>query len=310
MTRRARLSKYSRRTSSGGRRGGKVWIVILSVVAFLLLSVTVSVAVGLALGERAQEYEDSLPPLNISVGDRYSGNKTVKAVDAAKFDLGYDASYYVSIGIKDLSICLRDSDGFIAYHSAVDVSFGSETDMGSRDLSVEIGKINDVGGYVCAYVYSNALSESDPYIREIKKTYELALIHEIAESGADDILIVGVEINGENIAEAEDFISRAAISAGNANLGVLFGAEVFEDNESLVRRVDAVCDYLAIDLRQVSKNANAVADGEDAPPLYKTLDKLKYFVKVYRARIVFGTENSNLADSARRWGVTNLQIIE
>ena len=310
MTRRARLSKYSRRTSSGGRRGGRVWLIILAIVAFLLLSVTVSVAVGLALGERAQEYEDSLPPLDISVNDHYSGNKTVKRVDAQNFDLGYDASYYVSIGMEELSICLRDRDGFITYHSSVDVSFGNGGGMGSRDLSLEVGKIKEVGGYVCAYIYSSALSESDPYLREIKKSYELALVHEAAVSGVNDILLVGIEITEANIAEAEDFISRAASSAGKTNLGVLIDAEVFEKNEGLAKRVDAVCDYIAIDLRQIPSNANVAADGEETSPLYKTLDKLKYFVKVYRARIVFGEENSNLCGSARKWGVTNLQIIE
>ena len=312
MSRRARLSKYSRRTSSGGRGAGRVWIIIVSAVAFLLLSVTVSVAVGSALGNRAQEYEDSLPLLDISVKDRYSGDKTVKAVDAQSFELGLDASYYVSIGIKDLSICLRDSDGFITYHSNVDVSFGDETKMGSRDLSVEVDNIQESGGYVCAYIYSGAFSEEDEYLREIKKSYELALIHEAAASGVDDLLIVGLEVNKENLAEVEDFVSRASVSAEDTALGVLLDADVFkqaDDNDRRAQRIAAVCDYVAIDLRNLPKNAGVAESGEDAPELYKILEELEYFVKVYSARIVFGKDNSKLCDSARKWGVSSLQVI-
>lgn len=313
MTRRARLSKYSRRTSSGGRSGGRVFIIILSVIAFLLLSVTVSVAVGLALGNRAQEYEDSLPLLDISVKDRYSGGKTVKSVDAQSFELGLDPSYYISIGIKDLSICLRDSDGFITYHSKVDVFFGEDTKMGSRDLSVEVESIRKKGGYVCAYIYSDAMSEDDGYLREIKKSYELALIREAAESGVDDILMVGLEIDSENLVEAEDFVNRASIAAKDAAFGVLLSVDSFKQDGGEgknAKRISAVCDYVAIDLRAMPSSADEVKGGDEKPELYMTLEELEYFVKVYSARIVFGKDNSGLCNSARKWGVTNMQVIE
>ena len=310
MTRRARLSKYSRRTSSGGRRGGKAVIIIFAVIAFLLLSLTVSVAVGLALGNRAQEYEDSLPPLDISVKDRYSGDKTVKAVKAGSLELGLDASYNVSIGITDLSVCLRDADGFVKYKSAVAVSFEGNDRTGSRNLADEINKIHTSGGYVCAYIYSTAFKEQDEYLREIKKTYEIALIHEAAESGADDILLVGLDISESNLGEIEDFVSRAAISAGESALGVLLDSEKFENYASGVKRVSAVCDYVAVDLRRLPSNAAVAEDGEETPLLYKTLDELKYFIKVYSARVVFGAGNSKLAESAAKWGVTDYQIVE
>lgn len=312
MTRRARLSKYSRRTSSGGRRGGKVWLIILAVIAFLLLSVTVSVAVGIALGNRAEEYDDSLPPLDISVKDRYSGNKSVPTVDAQSFELKDDASYYLSIGIKTLSVCLRDEDGFIYYRSEVDVSFGENNKTGSRDLGAWVENVHGGGGYVCSYFYSSALNESDPYLREIKKSYELALINEAAHFGVDDILLVGIDVTRENIDEVEEFVSRAAKSAGEATLGVLLQTDDCETDKDdrTAQRIAAVSDYIAIDLRGMPGNSAAQPSSGETPPLYETLEELEYFIKVYSARIVFGKNNSGLANSARKWGVTSTQIIE
>ena len=311
---RARLNKYSRRISSGGRRRGKVFIIIAAVIAFILLSVLISVAVGLALGERAEEHDGTLPPLNISVGEHYSGNKTVKAVDARTYEWGYGIGYYLSDGITDFSVCLRDGDGFITYHSDVDVVFGGESDMGSRKLSDAVELVSTDGGYLCGYFYSTAFSEENEYLRNIKKEYEIALIHEAAEGGVDDILIVGLEPDAENIAEIEEYVSRAAYAAEDSVLGVLVGADCVKNaldrKDGIAPRISAVCDFIAIDLRHVSSSEGAVDAGTNRPIFYDTLDDLKYYVKVYSARLVFSSENSKLCDSARKWGVTNLQIIE
>lgn len=313
MTRRARFSKYSRRTSSGGGRGGRILIIIAAVLAFVILSVTVSVIFGYALGGMAEKYGDSLPALDISVEERYSGDKRVRTVNARAYQWGYGVSYYISEGIRDFSVCLRDADGFITYHSDVDVSFGTETDMGSRALTDALLPIHEADGYACGYFYSGAFSEKDEYLREIKKSYEIALIKEAASGGVDDILILGLELENCDIAELEEFISRASIAAGGSVLGVAVDEEdvrAEQKEDFRVRRIAAVCDYLALDLRKLPKSAGSAGAGDEPSKLHSTLDELKYYVRVYSMRLIFSSENSGLCDSAMKWGVTSLQVVE
>lgn len=309
MARRTRFYKYSRRTSSA-KRGNKVWLIIVACVSFILLSVAISIAVGLALGERAEGYEESAQKLDISVKEHYSGDKKVRNVNAVAYQWGFGTSYYISQGISDFSVCLRDGDGFITYHSEVDVNIGGETDMGSRKLSQAVGDIRDGGGYVCGYIYSDAFDESDTYMREIKKAYELALIREAAEGGVNDILLVGIDAGEERVGEIESFLCRAADAAGEATLGILIDPETVKKDEDLVKRLAAACDFLALDLRGLSKRAD-LAESEDEPSeLYSTLDSMKYFVKVYSMRIVFSSANERLRESALELGVTGVQVIE
>lgn len=309
MARRTRFYKYSRRTSSQ-KRGNRVWLIVLACVSFILLSVVLSVAVGLALGERAQDFEGSEQKLDVSVKEHYSGNKKVKNINAVAYQWGFGTSHYISQGINDFSVCLRDGDGFITYHSEVDVAIGGETDMGSRKLSLAVGDIRDEGGYVCGYIYSGAFSESDPYMREIKKAYELALVREAAEGGVNDILLVGIGVGKEGVEELEDFLCRAARAAGDATLGILIDPDTVKKDENTVKRLAAACDFLALDLRDLSKRAD-LAESEDRPgELYSTLDSMKYFVKVYSMRIVFSSTNERLREAALKLGVTSVQVIE
>ena len=306
MARRARFHRYSRRTSSE-KRGGRAWIIVAACISFLILSVAISVAVGLALGQRADAYNDSAEKLDISVKEHYSGGKKVKNVRAEAYQWGYGTSYYET---DDLSVCLRDEDGFITYRSEIDVAIEGDIDMGSRSLAVEVGDLHESGGYVCGYIYSDALSEENPYLREIKKAYELALIDEAARGGVDDILIVGIDIDAVKTDELEAFLKEAAEAAGKATLGILIDTETVMDDEGLVKRLAACCDYIALDLREMSKYADSPESADKPSQLYSTLDSLKYFIKVYSMRVVFSSDNERLAKSARELGVTCTQIIE
>lgn len=302
MGRRVRLRRYSRRTANSGK-GRRVLVITLAVLSFILLSVAVSVAAGLALGKMADGYVSPENSGELAVKDYYSGDKVVKAVEAHEYSWGLGTSYYRGIGITDFSVCLRDKDGFITYHSDVNVSFGESAGMGKRNLPDEVKDTQKDGGHVAAYFYSSAFEESDPYKREIKKAYEIALINEAEKSGIDDILIIGLAPTDENIDELEAFISDLSRAAEKSALGVLVSVDdvkLTDSGKYLVPRMRAVCDFTALDLREV----------QSVSSLKATLDEMEYYISSGSMRLVFSKNNSSFMKSAFDLGITSAQIVE
>lgn len=308
MARRARMNKYSRRTARG-RKMPRGLIVSIAVVAFLLLCFAISIPLGIALGRRADEV-DEIPRLELGFDDYYSGDKTVRAVDARAYQLGFGVSPYVSIGVDELSLCLRDADGFIAYNSQITVSFGEEIRKGSRDLSAEVSSIHKGGAYLCAYVYVDSFNIEDEYLRGIHKAYEIAIINEAARAGVDEIMLVGLEPDAENIDEMLRFISDAAYAAEKSPLGVLLSREMLEglaENDHTAARIRSVCDFVALDMRDLDENADR---GGEESLLYKTLSEMEHYIGSYKLRVVFSEKNEALRDAAVKFGVESVQIIE
>lgn len=308
MSGRKRIKKYSRRASRG-RRSSKRWVaVVLAAVAFIALCFVISVVIGLALGRRADEYQPD-PKYDFDYKEYYSGNKKVKIVDAHEYQWGFGTSHYLSQGISDFSVCLRDSDGFITYDSQVDVSFG-EVSEGSRKLSDAVDAVHNVDGYVCGYIYVQSFKIEDSYLRGVYKAYEAALVAEASRGGVDEILLVGIEPTSDNIDEIERFVSDMSRAAGDKPLGVLLSREIFsatENGDYRASRIRSVCDFVALDMRDLPKDADA---GAEESVLFKTLGEMEYYIKSYSMRVVLSTENSSLYDSFLRFGAENVQIIE
>lgn len=284
-------------------------IVAIAVVAFLLLCFAISIPIGIALGQRADEVDET-PNLDLGFEDYYSGDKTVRAVDARTYQLGFGVSPYVSIGVDELSLCLKDSDGFIAYNSQVTVSFGEEIKKGSRNLLSEVTSIHNGGAYLCTYVYVDSFNIEDEYLREIHKAYEIALINEAARAGVDEIMLVGLKPDAENIDEMLRFISDAAIAAEKSPLGVLVSRDIFallEENDYTAARLRSVCDFLSLDMRDLPENAGS---GGEESLLYKNLSEMEHYIGSYKLRVVLSEKNESLRNDAVKYGVESIQIIE
>ena len=303
MGRRVRMRRYSRRTSSSGK-AKRVALIIVAVIAFLVVSAAISVAAGLALGKLADEHSGDAQTGHSLVEDYYSGNKKVQAVNARQYTWGLGTGYYMSIGITDFSVCLRDEEGYITYHSEVASAIkGSNDNMGSRIPSEAVAAIKNEGGYVCTYFYSTAFDETDAYKREILKAYEIALINEAAQAGVDDILIIGLKPTKENIDELEKFVSDMANAAGNSALGVLTSAEdvkLTDGGDYIVPRLRAVSDFAALDARNIKTRTE----------LYAFIDEMEYYISSGNMRLVFSAENSAFAQNAVDYGANSVQVVE
>lgn len=309
MAGRRRRSKYSRRTVLS-RNSSRVWVYIMAIAAFIALCLIISVGIGLWLAREAGEHGS--PRYDFNSKTYYSGDKVVKPVDAHPYEFGDYAGLLTGVGITDFSVCLRASDGSLTYNTEYDVSFGEQIPEGVSALSKYTTYIHESGGYVCAYFHVISFTVEDEQLREIYKAHELALLAEAARNGADEIMLVGLDVGEDNIDEIEEFVSDAASAAGTAVLGVLIAPETFKLTEQGVyyaARLRAVCDFAALDLRALPDNADSVEVGEISQ-LEQMLDEMEYYISSYSMRIVLSNDNSALYDAMRELGVANIQIID
>ncbi len=309
-----RIRKYSRRTSSQYRKSRAP--IIISVIAFLLLSVIVSVVIGIMLGKRAEDNKKETR-FDFDAAEYISNGKTVSRVEAYHFPKGAGAYDYVSQDINDFSVCIRHADGSLGYHFKI----GEELPFDSMDAEYSFKSVCESAhaakARVCAYMYVTSFGIEDEYRRDIVKAYELALIKEAAESGADDILLLGIDIEAADIAEIKEFVSRAAVAAGKAPLGVMLDEDTLrlaEKDDYTAAGIRSVCDYLALDLTYMTledgESAGDDGDGEPLPSkLEETVDRMQYYIKTYPVRVIFSREHSKLYKPALELGIVDLQIV-
>lgn len=298
MAKGVRVKKYSRRTSSR-RGGGRVWLVIFAVAAFIALSLALSVAIGISLGKRADALEDKggyeLPKV-----EYLSGGKSVRGVVADLFDSGR-----LPGSERDVSVILRREDGELTYSSSIARSVGFDS-CGEEELSSYADGVHYVGGYLCGVFYVRSFAEEDEGLREIYKAYELSLISEAAECGVDDILLVGIGVGSNNVAEVEEFLMRAALAAKEAPIGVCVGRASFSTSEQeqyLALRLRAACDYFALDTGSIK-----VGDGMSADEAVRLIaDDVYYYIEEYSLRLVFS--DGELYSAAEELGLNNIQLI-
>ena len=310
-----RIRKYSRRTKSQYKKS--VAPIVLSVIAFLLLSVIISIFIGLSLQKRAEEAGEPEKRFDFEKVEYTSADKVVSSVEAYNFPKGADAASYVAQDIYDLSVCIRHENGEIDYRFDIAEQYGLDNVDGSYSFADLCESAHKAGGRVCAYMYVGTFEVEDEYQREIRKAYEIALINEAAKAGADDILLLGLDVTSDNIAQIEDFVALAAKAAEKTPLGVAVSIETVAQNDKeiyLAARLRSACDYLALDLTYLKlSDANSKGsdeNGELLPSLLEqTIAKHEYYIKSYPMRVLLPKEHSKLYIPTLELGVVDMQIV-
>lgn len=309
-----RIKKYSRRRSASPYKRSAAPIVI-SVIAFLILSFVISIAIGVALGKRA-ENDDGGKRIDLSIEEYESNGKKVSPVEAYHFPTASSPYDYVRQEIYDLSVCVSNKEGKLNYYLEAAEKMPLR-ENGEKSFAVLCADAQDAGARVCAYVYVTAFEIEDKYEREVVKAFEIALVEEIAKAGASDILLLGIDVGEENIKEVEDFVAKAANSSQNVQLGVAVTEETLRLTENeiyIAARVRSACDYLALDLTHLrvadGESAGIDSNGDRKPSLLEqTLENNKYYVKSYPMRILFSQSEFRIYQYALELGVENMQIV-
>lgn len=309
-----RMKTYAKRSRVAGKSSRKP-AAILCVVIFLVLCVSVSVIIGVLLGRKADEV-NARPKFEFEKIKYQSGAKSVMSIEGYHFAKGASASDYYAQGIEHFSFCLRHDDGTLDYSSEVAETLGFDVTDRYDDLELVVKSIKSAKGRACGYFYVTAFDEQDSRLREVYKAYQLALIEEMALSGIDEILLLGIDVSEDNIAEVEEFLARAAICAPNTAIGVSVSLETLgaTDRETyFAARMKNACDFLALDLCHLTledADPGESEDGQPVPsPFERILEQNEYYIRSYGLRLIFSRDYSQIYRDAIELGVVDFQIV-
>ena len=309
-----RMKRYARRTTRAGK-SSRMPVVLLCVVIFLILSVSVSVVIGILLGRKANEVEQR-PKFEFSKTEYESGGKSVRSVEAYYFAKGASAADYYVQGIRDFSFCLRHEDGSLDHASVIASTLGFDITDEEYSVPRTVSRIHAEGGRACGYFYVTAFAEQNSGLRDVYLAYELSLIEEMAESGIDEIVLMGIEVNESNIAAVEEFLARAAICAPDTAIGVRVSLDTLRLTDEEIycaARMKNACDFLALDLCHLTLDDardGKTEDGTRVPSvLEEILEQNEYYISSYGLRLLFSREHSQIYKSAMELGVVDFQIV-
>ncbi len=314
-------SRFARRTSASIRRSKKI-PVIIGIIVFVVIVTVAAVITGNFLKKKADSYTPEDTRYNVPESLPHFNDNEAKSVLAYAYRLGSDASANAENGVTDFSACLRYSDHSLSYSSEVCRFMGFDTMKEDVNLSENTEHIHSLGGYFCGYMYMDAFNGYPESQTRIKKAYEISLAREAAENGVDDILLLGIEVDENNIDDVAQFISEIKNGLTDIQVGILIDCQTMQktfDGIYLAGKLIKVCDYIALDLRGIQ---SASADGENTrdggenqtaesqkSALEQTLEQMDYFIKSYNLRLVFGSEDSENCQKAIELGYGNCQMV-
>lgn len=305
---RRRKSKYTKLRSASTRRR----IIIAVAVVILALSVFVGVAIGIGsiLKNKLDNAENQMYEYITPEHKLVDFEPKTKEVNAYSYTFGKDAMGYIKQGVYDLSVCLRYSDGSLAYRSAIAEQIGLDGMDSGCDLKENVDYIHKCGGYLVGTMYINSFSDSDKSIASIKTAYEKQLLIEAANSGIDELLILGIDVSRDNIDELLIFLSDVKKESMDCKIGFAIGYhDLLEDKkgEYLASKLLMVVDFLALDSKSVPCVENE-ALGQTTSFKYR-IESLHYYMKAYSLRLLFDEEHVALYDIAGEMGINNRQMI-
>lgn len=305
---RRRKSKYTKRNAANTRR--KVITAILVVILSLALIFGVAIAVGSILKNKLNRANNKLNSYIVPEYNLVEFEPKTKNVNAYSYSFSKDAMGYIKKGIYDLSVCLRYPDGSLAYHSGIAEEIGLDSMDSGCDLAQNVNYIHECGGYFIGTMYMNSFAEKDESIAKIKREYEKQLLVESTKSGADEILVLGIDVNPDNIGDVLVFLSDVKKESEDCKIGFSISySDLIQDKngEYLASKLLMVVDFLALDSKTVPCVENETA-GEMKSFEYR-IDSLHYYMKAYNLRLLFDDTRVNLYDIAGEMGIVNRQMI-
>ena len=309
-----RMKRYSRRTRTAGKTS-RVSLIVLCVVIFLVLSISVSVVIGILLGKRSQEVSNR-PKYEFDKVEYQSGGKTVKSIEGYYFAKGASAADYYVQGIRDFSFCLRHKDGSLDFSSDIAKKLGFDFADTESGVKQTVSGIKTEGGRACGYFYVRAFNETNDGLRDVYEAYELALIEEMVQSGIDEILLLGIDVNKDNIDEVERFVAKASLMSQSTAIGVAVSLDTLSKTEREIyyaARIKNACDFLALDLCHLTVNdgeSGVSEDGQRVPgKLEDIIGQNEYYIKQYGLRLLFSRDESQIYKAAMALGIVDFQIV-
>ena len=302
---------------------------LLFVVGACLLALILTVIWGIVWGEKASEAAQRrlaareeaallaantpewLPAQPAPIRAAYLGRIT--SLDAATAN----AVTLLENGSSALSLPLY-TEGKPHYSSDVAQAMGlqqpGETDVTLTRLFAAI--LADEG-YIAATFSCSWQSETNTAMRRTRRAYEAALVAEIAESGANEVLLLDLKLSEETVTEVALFLREIRENCPGAVVGMAVSTTAMTNDLHVewARTLLTWADHLALDLSDYNSHTVYHTDQNGtrtrrAATLSDTLDLLSPAIARYRMRLLLPSGMYEKLEVLEELGYENWQIIK
>lgn len=256
---------------------------LTAVILCLVCSVVFAVWLGNHLGSKVTSPYDIYAPSTEGAGNAPALHAGFLRTDDLTGTNATDRINGRIATMQDVCLSLYGADGTVLYYSGLSQSLGQVTGA-TLNLPAVVEHLHAGGHYVCGAVTLSAFEEEEPLRRSVLLTYEEALIREIADSGLDEILLLGLPTGNEHRDEIYGFLEELGTYLTDTHLSVAvdLNGSTTEESKTLLTRLSVLTDAMALDLRQ-----------ESTASLSEALDRWQDTVTRYRMRILLAPEEGD-----------------
>lgn len=303
---RVKRHKYSRRTPVNVGRKRVFPIVIVTILSVVVVTLS-AIGIGAYLRNVAENYtssDDYEFEGNVPTGG------SARAVSAPLYSYGDYVRGHINKGYTDFSMSLGSASKPVVASDVADAYLGLS---GEIKLDEYTSTIHKYDGRACVYFESEAFECEDENLRRIKKSYEISFLCEATDDGADDILILGIDVRDDNFEEIVSFIKELKTSTPDCSVGVAVNTAVIQlskQGDYLAGGLLRVCDYIALDLRSLDFSDVDADDEQATKNLAEYLSQFKYYISSYSMRLIFSDNNDEFFDEANNLGFLNVQVVK
>lgn len=317
--RHTRLNRYTDSPSKAKRRRNfSLWWII---PASALIAALLALALGNCLGNKV----DDLPPESSDAPDAPETTEPIitETADVADIDAVFvglegitdnthhEVSKQIPEGTKAISLSMFYSNGAPFYRSEVARSAGKE--CGELTLINIFKYANENNIYVSVPFPSTAITLGDSLLWGVEAAYETAMIRELYEAGADEVIIrysdYGIT-SGYSLTDEElvgrvcEYLSDLQRKLPGLNIGFMISAKDATDRSLtvIIDKLNSHADFLAVDMTAISDPQALKDTANDA-----LINILRYGMRVLIQRV--DDESLSLAyQTLDSLGIKNRQV--
>ena len=302
---------------------------LLFSVGAVLLAAILTVIWGTVWGEKAQEsalrraaqHEEEqalaantpewLPVQPDPIQAAYLGR--VSSLDAATAN----AVTLLEGDAAALSVPLYE-DRMPRYQSDIAQALGRQQ-AGETDVTLSrlFAAILTEDGYIAATFSCSWQEETNTAMRRAQRAYESALVAEIAESGAHEVLLLDLTVDADTVDEVALFLREIRENCPDAVVGVAVSTAFMADDNHVERTRTLLtwADHVALDLSDYNTHTVYTTDKDGTTSrrvaaLSDTLDLLSPAIARYRMRLLLPAGMYEKLEVLETLGYENWQIIK
>ena len=186
-----------------------------------------------------------------------------------------------------VSVSINRADGSLTYHSPVSEQLGM---IGTDACSLPeiMPPLLAQTSYVSGAFTPLALKQTSSDLRFAVTAQECALLREFVGLGGDDVVLIGLAVDADGMAQLRDYVAALRQAIGDTPIGIALSPDTVtaENGFATVSDLLAFVDFCLLDLRAETPDSTEAA--------VSRLSALSYYFTQYDLRLLLSADQSAL----------------